>query len=244
MNLKYFDETYCDELIDNIENNYKYYLSNENWVDKVFKNDNYYLESNIEFSKPELDDNDFTNALKIYESLSSISLTQASSPLLWTYLTHCTFYDYMKKRWMIEGENLTKEMSTKIKERYFCKNTRRGLLRNGISRLWWAVYLSMDDSSSDKYKYTKILMSDEDLFVGLMERDYSMCKNIVLGVLKAFYDYKEKNTKIPSRDCRRSLYIYINQYGAASLLDSLSIDYVERMALEFIINYIKQNENH
>lgn len=244
MVLKYFDEVYFEDLWDNIDSNFKYYLTSNSWVDEVFKDNTYFLESNLNYNKIELTDNEAENAIKVYEALHDLSLAQASSPLLWSYLAHVDFYDYMHKRWDISGENITKDISTKIKERYFCKKTRRGLLRNGISRLWWATYLSIDNKSQDIYKYTKILFSDEDLFLGLMERDYSGCKNILLGVLKAFDVYKSKNGKLPSRECRRSLYVYLNQCGAASLLDSLKEEYVTTMSLEFIINFINTNRTH
>ncbi len=239
MKLRYFDEVFFDNLYDSITDNYDKYLKKAKWIEDVYPNQNYYLESNYDFNLCDLNDSESDNAIAIYESLSFLTLSQASNPCLWVLLTHTVYYEYMTRRWVVSGDKLENDSLTKIKERYFCKNTRRGLLRNGLSRLWWAAYLSVDESEVDKYVYTRLLLSDEDLFVGLLERDFSMCKNVVVGVLKAFNAYKKNNGKMPSRETRRGLFIYLNQLGAPTLLDTLSIEDIYKETVKYISRNIK-----
>ena len=49
-----------------------------------------------------------------------------------------------------------------------------------VYRLWWATYLTCNENSSNPYKYTKLLFSEEELFVSIMERNFAMCKNVVV----------------------------------------------------------------
>lgn len=240
MKIKYLRDECYESLYENIKNNYTKYCSNDLWITEFFGNENYYNESSIEVLEAKLfndEKNDINNAILLFESLKDLSPFQATNSNLWAYLTRVTYYDYMLKRWKIDKDDICEKSLTRIKERYFCRNSRRGLLRNGIARLWWATYLSYDPNEDDHYIYTKILFSEEELFTGLLEREFSMCKPVVLGVLKYFKDYIDRFGKLPSRELRRDLMKYLNFQGAIIVYDILDIDDVYLLVKDYIIKH-------
>ena len=244
MKIKYLRDECYDELENSIKKNYDKYCLDTPWLLDMYKDIKCYNESSIEILKAILNNdskNDFENAKALYESLKNLTPFQATNIYLWTYLTHVTYYEYMTKRWKINSNEQDKQSITRIKERYFCRKSRRGLLRNGISRLWWATYLSYDEDENDHYMYTKILFTEEELFTGLLERDFSMNKNIVKGVLKCFKDYIDVVGTLPTRELRRNLMKYINYQGAIVMYDILDETDIYNLVRQYIKKYDVEN---
>jgi hypothetical protein len=239
MKIKYLRDICYDELFEKINKNYDKYISNEVWIDKYFENEDYFIESNIEINDVSLlvgNKLDYNNAILLYESMKNLTPYQATNSYLWTYLSHDRYYDYMHNRWQISKDDDPTKNNGKIKERYFCQPTRRGLLRNGISRLWWIVYLTYRNDSNNHYEYTKIIFSDEDLLIGLVERDYAMCKNVVIGILKYMQEFLDEKNRLPSRETRRNLFKYINMIGSTTLLEFLEINEIYEITKKYCIN--------
>lgn len=244
MKIRYLRDECYESLCDNVKNNYTKYCQKESWIEDYFGNDNYFNESSIEVLDVKLFNDgkkDFNNAILLYESLKNLTPFQAINTKLWTYLTHVTFYDYMVQRWNIDDKEMTDKTLSRIKERYLCTNSRRGLLRNGISRLWWATYLSYDPNAKDHYMYTKILFSEEELFTGLLEREISMCKPLVLGVLKCLKEYIDLFDKLPNRDLRRDLMKYLNFQAAIIMYDILDENEIYQIVKDYIKKHDKEN---
>lgn len=237
MRLNYFTETAYEQLNDNCKSNLQLYKNEEPWIESYFGDKNYIMESGIEFNSFEFlipknkEQNsycDLINAINLFETLGGLTPNQASNPYLWTYLCHTIGWKYMSKRWPIGDEN-----ESRIKERYICSDNKTSLVRNGLSRLWWAVYLSIDPESKDKYGLTKILFLDQDYFVGIIERDFSMCKNIIIGILRASKTYYEAYDELPKLESRREWMKIINRKGAITILDMLDVNDVERETLKY-----------
>lgn len=106
---------------------------------------------------------DFESAKAVFKSLKNLTPIQASDPRLWAYLTHVDLYEYMTQRWrdVITGET---SKSDYIIDHWFVKTpSQQCLMRNAISGLWWATYLSYDDSRTDPFELTKVFFKDLDL---------------------------------------------------------------------------------
>lgn len=123
---------------------------------------------------------DADNAIRLYEYLGPLQRTEAADTRLWTTLTHTTFWTYCQKRWPDVQKNGVKYI---IEHWYEKTGGGLGALRrNAISRLWWAAHLTVapweKDSdlemfkSSDRYKFTKILLSQAQVFQDVLEREY------------------------------------------------------------------------
>ena len=69
----------------------------------------------------------------------------------------------------------------------------RKLLRNSISRLWWGVHATVCEEE-DKYRFTKILFSNQDIFLQILERSYSKSPSVLKALLEYIDIMKNKNT--------------------------------------------------
>lgn len=136
--------------------------------------------------------NDFESAKAVFKALMNLSPIQASDPRLWTYLTHVDLYEYMTQRWrdVITGET---NKSDYLIDHWFVKTpSQQCLMRNAISGLWWAAYLSYDDSRTDPFELTQIFYKDLDLptrTIGTYR--IGRHKEAVKGVLQFIKDYPD-----------------------------------------------------
>lgn len=251
MKVRYFTERAYNELFDCISKNIsQYQTSDGKWIFDVFDEKELAKESLIEVSLPQLDANDdeYMNVIKIHTAFrDKLNSKQASNPYLWSYLSHCEYWNYTQERW--KSEQATEN---KIKDRFFCSsskgNSRIGFLRNSIARLWWIGELTFQKGTPKPYELTELLLSNSDLCVSIIERNYASNRNITLGILLAI---KEINDDPNLRDVGRlegtekdyewrSLCKYLNRYCAVTLLDSLDRDDIKELAKEYILSLRKE----
>ena len=189
------------------------------------------LQSTLEVSDapPELDPSvsaDIDNAIKVYEFLDKLDKTQASDKRLWIYLSHVTFRKYTIGRWEIKasvddltynGEAKRKAISY-IAEHWFLSGNARSLRRNSVARLWWAAYLTVapwerdpeyfgELEDDDRYKYTKVVFSTQDIAQNLLERRLGWSDKILIAVL----EYLRLNPEVAqNRESMRNLIKELN----------------------------------
>lgn len=109
--------------------------------------------------KGKRDKHDFENAKIIHEAYKGLNHTQASDVRIWTFMSHVTFWDYMKKRCPVEEQPLEKR-GEYILEHWFINGLNpRTLLRHNIALLWWGAHLTYDDKREDPYELTRELFS-------------------------------------------------------------------------------------
>jgi hypothetical protein len=137
-------------------------------------------------------EDDFQNAVKIYEYLGPLDRTQAADSRLWATLTHTTFWEYSQLKWPAAGQD-TNYILTHWFER---PGAGLGALRrNAISRLWWAAHLTVApwDSdpelaclkSSNRFKLTHTLLSQAQIFQDVIEREFGSSLRIRALLLNA-----------------------------------------------------------
>jgi len=251
--VKYFSESVYYDLFTTVQENFDVYINGDkDWVEKKYKNQNFSKESRLNIALPSLNagDDDLTNVLAIHNAFNDkITPKQASNPFLWTYLTHCEYWEYSVNRWC-KTKDAEKMSIKKIRDRFFCKSesgNRIGFLRNSISRLWWFGYLTYQENTPAPYVLTELMLSNSDLCQSIVERNFSMNKEISIGILCAI---KEINDNPSMRDVGavnngdyyewRQLCMYINRYGGVALLDTLTRDDIKELSYEFIMNYRKK----
>ena len=240
MKLKYFSESGYNHLFDTIEKHAQLYRTSSNceWITNEFGSKSFYKESRIDAVLPSLDPEmgDFINAVQIYDALKDVlTPKQASNPYLWSYLSHCEYWSYTFRRWAKPDMSIGV-----IKEHFFCgteEGSRAGFLRNSIARLWWSAYLSyQEDKPSNPYVLTKLLFSNSDLRVSILERNFSMNKNVCIGILSAIKEINDDpSASDVVEDEWRDLCKYINRFGAVTMLDVLSSEDIMEISMEYII---------
>ncbi|WP_461538095.1 DUF6339 family protein [Spongorhabdus nitratireducens] len=181
---------------------------------------------------------DAKNALLIYEYLGSLSRTQASDTRLWVTLTHSIFWDYTFARWPSISKN------SYILEHWFEKKGGGlgALRRNSISRLWWAAYLTVAPwernseldvfKSSDREKYTHILLSQQQIFFDVLERSYGSSDKVRICLLDALSHFlpKVKSKDNLSKSVVKKLSLLIKH----KQLESISINSLRKELYDLV----------
>lgn len=260
MRLKYLTDKAYETLSDNIEIDKEKYYSAAIWVPEYFKGKEYFKESRIEtaavklFMEGDRNESDIVNVKLVFDAFEKLTPQQASNEYLWSYLSLVEFWEYSFWRWGKEiereapednesndttAQSLEPKRAVNIKQRYLCqKNRAHGFLRNSISRLWWFGYLTYKDGSrSQKYELTELLLSQSDLCQSIMERNFSMNRNVCFGILSAIKKINDDEglSNVIMAEWR-SLCKYINRYGAVTLLDTLLEEDVEELSYKYILN--------
>jgi hypothetical protein len=145
---------------------------------------------------------DAANAIKVYEYLSALDDTSACDERVWSYMTHVPFRNHMIGRWPIQPDVDNEKAIISVNDHWFYGQ--RGLVRNGIARLWWGVRASVapwEDTSdsdfyqnidkSDRYRYTKLLFSKSVIYQQIMEREQTRSPRVKTVLFEYIYDNQD-----------------------------------------------------
>ena len=220
MEIEMFSGKALTDLHSHISENYNHYFEETPFIKKYFATSDpvskYCFDSTISIPEIILEEGkdavkDTENAKRLYEAFRGhVNRVQATDRRIWIYLTHETFWSYMQSRWPVSTEGT-------VTDRYFCD---RGMLRNGIARLYWAAELSYDDEH-DSYEYTDYLLSRQDL-LNQMDRSFTKNRKVLLASLKVL-----KDSDRLSEDHQRAYFTQLRQEGGATLLDAMPSEQIE-----------------
>lgn len=207
---KIFTSGYVRKLKDEVSNGGSliFYDESEFIIDeeKYLTMPNIYEPENL-YGKLRIND-DYASSVVIYEAYEKLTPLQASDERLWTYLSHVDLFNYLQERW--PGE----KTSSYVTDHWFIKNnSQNNLLADNLSGMWWAVYLSVDESRSDKYELTKILFRQRDFaFRTLGTYKIGRYRSAVLAILEFIQENEELfSSKFEAKT--RELTKYLNLYG-------------------------------
>jgi len=227
MGLKYLKNDKISELETNIEINIKNYAGG---IGMIESSD--YLDSNLSMKDFKLllkdgrDSKDLENAKLVYESLKTLTPLEASDERIWIGLTHTVEgMKYSINRWGITAES----SKGTIKDRFFGNP-----MRNSISRLWWYGYISYNDGFDNPYELTELLTKNQDIAVGIMERNFSRNRKFVQNFLKALYEWTvvEKN-EFPKTNDFRKVTKGINRISAVTLIDLIEVKDLKKIIKKY-----------
>lgn len=181
---------------------------------------------------------DADNAIKLYEYLYNLDKTQASDKRLWVYLSHVTFKEYTQKRWSIgieksdieQNPDARKKAVDMIEDRWFVAGSARSMRRHSIARLWWAACLTDSPwvkdpeffgelQSADRYIYTRILFSNQDVLQQILERKLGWSDRMLIAIL----EYLRRNPSLADREHFRELIKEINLVLGYRKINTLSL---------------------
>jgi len=228
---KIFRESYVDDLRQGVKNGslMKYYESDAFLFDseKIMQSPHIMKPISGEFIIPDATSlYDFENSKIIYEAYKTITPLQASDVRLWTYLAHTDYYPYMCKRWPGVQNKTATDCSKYILSHWFISSpAQSNFLRHGIAGLWWAAYLTYDETRTDPFELTKILYRQLDFATRTLGLYFlARHKEAVYGILE-FILQNPDLFKNKFEDKSRFLTKYINQIGGTKPLSYFKRDF-------------------
>ncbi len=227
----YLREDSLETLRIGIAANLSRYESAAPWLEAFFAGGRWTYESNrvtappftlsIPASRAVFTETDLENTRIVYEALRQLTPLQAAQPRLWAYMTHHTYWDYMRRRWAIEGDT-DRDAASFIRERYFFgPNLARALVRNGIARLWWYGYCSYDAKRSDSFELTAVLLKNLDIAQSILERSFSLNISVTQTLLEALLERDQRQRPFYNREKVRVLARHLVRVGGVTILDAL-----------------------
>lgn len=174
---------------------------------------------------------EYENAKILFKHFRGMNITQATDERIWTYLTHVSFWDYMKKRRPIEDSPESQRQRYILRHYFVDPVNARNLLLNDISLLWWGVYLTYDaDNKQDPFWLTAEAFSMLDYTRHLLPGSQGRSRTFALAVLqyvkenpKLFKGYKEAKVRFVMRKCNFvSGYKLLPILSRAEIIDTIS----------------------
>jgi hypothetical protein len=186
------------------------------------------MKSALALDEPDEDNlKDLENAIRVHKALQQLTPLQARDPRVWTRFAHVDCWKYMRMRWPVERwekESPEKGARNVVRRYFIASSDSRGLLRNGIARLWWTAQLTYDSARDNPYELTGVLLSALDITQQILERNMGRGPEILTGFLEFLLQNRvELLTGGDKNRARiRRLAKFLNMYGGVCLLDCLS----------------------
>ena len=181
---------------------------------------------------------DLTNAITLYEHLYKLPKYVLGDERFWMWII-------LEKGYAAAVQAMPMESGKKIIADHwlFGQGRRRGLMFGVLSRAFYRVQLTMDDSLEDPYELTKFATENYSRYREFTWRGYSNNKTIVIGALKAEKRIIEKyGANIESiKDYYPMIAKHISQLGSVMLLDFMTEQYIEESVIDFCENLASKN---
>lgn len=229
----------------NVINNYVKEENTNEWIPVVLKGINpIYVEKKITIEDFELIENkkvndkdiDFKNSITLYEHLKDIPRFILSSENFWLWL-------YLEKFYNVVRDFMPITSSSTFKDHYLFSGgsgIRRGIFFGVLSRMFYRVALTVDETKEDKYEITRWVIDNPERFRNLSWRSYSSESHLVRGAVrgeKRFVDEYGEDTKLYQEVAKQ-----ISLFGSVKLLDSISEEDIENMVYKCMVEKKKAEE--
>ena len=196
--------------------------------------------------------NELKCAIHLYEAYKGRTPLQATDERLWIYLAHVDLYDYMTRRWPLsearsrkrfEGEEVSDDELKKnfILDHWFGS---RGYMRQGISNLWWSVFVSIDEERKNPYELTEYLFERYDFRTRRFASSvFARNKEGMIGLLQSMKESPIYNDSFEARSIFAMM--YFNRLGGTRQLSALNRDFFisEMKRIEPEVEKIKKRED-
>ena len=219
MNLKIFDEGYCDSLKRRAR---KGDLSNFG-VDSFEYDKEMEVESTVKIDETAFDainscdkDDLFTAAKLLYELFPNLTGLQASYDPFWIHLSLVELYPYLIKVY----PGINKYQSDYVLTHYF--NTK--FTAYNLCGMWWAVKMTVKKAAdgSNDYTLTSFLLNkNSQLTQSLVESQLFRCREVTIGVIEHFMENPNDCTSSIIKESLK----YLNLLGSIKQLASLPSEY-------------------
>lgn len=173
------------------------------------------------------------NARLLHKLLDGISPFLGNDPLLWTsiVLLNDSFREYTVERWGLnkDVESVEDRSSKAVIRRIFYEGTGTNTKRNSAARLWW--YCELAYSNLSYFKFVDHLLSNNDLAIGLIERNWATNREYVRTILVVTY-YNKLDTQT-TREMFKKISAALSVKVVALLGYSDFLDVIENLGFSF-----------
>lgn len=174
---------------------------------------------------------DIKNGIILYESLKHLPRYVLSDERFWLWINFKKGYNYALKTMPVStGKSIFKN------HWLFSGGNRRGIFFGVLSRLFFRVEMTIDESLGDKYELTKFALTKSVRLREMTWRNYSNDKKIVIGVLKAEMKFLSEYKNMDKSKYYGEIAKYVSQLGSVMLLDIMS----EEDIYELVYNKFKE----
>ena len=204
---------------------------NNSWLKDIFPSP-IFVEKKIFVPDFDLTDNpdskdkdiDFENSVKLYEALKAVPDFILCDERFWLWLHLDKFYPIVRGMMKING------VST-IKDHWLhAGGTRRGLFFGVLSRCYFRVALTVDNTLSDKYELTRWIIENPLRFREFTWRNFSSERHLIRGCIKG-----EKRAIEETPNARETGELFakiakhVSNIGSVRLLDAITESDIEQM---------------
>lgn len=171
---------------------------------------------------------DFISAIALYDAYKGLKPLQAINAQFWESLALTDLFPYMQKRWNLKG---CKDLRRTILNHFTVSE--HGIMRQGLSGLWWLVHLTADEARDNKYELTEMLFKNYTLrYIRFGAGRVIQHKEAALGILQFI---KDNEKDIPSlENFANGLTSYFNKLGAVKQLSFMDREFFyNEMAVHF-----------
>lgn len=242
INIKFMDDTALSYLKQNIRRITEKILANSDnsWIYSEFKTP-VFIEKKYQIKDFALIDNpgskdkekDFANSLAIYENLKHLPRYILCDERFWLWLYFEKFYSETKSFMSIKNEKTVLDHWT------FERGGRRGIMFGVLSRMYFRVALTVDESLGDKYELSKWVIENPERFRNFSWRTYSSEAHIVRGALKGERRALQDSKGTESGEIYAAIAKYISQLGSVRLLDAISESDIEAFVYDKAMELFK-----
>jgi hypothetical protein len=182
---------------------------------------------------------DFENSVLLFESLRHLPRHILTDERFWGWINFDKGYAAAMQAMPIKGKEST------LRDHYlFTGGSRRGLFFGVLSRCYFRVELTYDDTLADKYELTRFVIENPERFRNLSWRAFSNQKHIVLGVLKAEKKATDQfGTKL-TNDFFPEIAKAISRIGSVQLIDAFSEEEITDYTYKEIVKLLLSNKDN
>lgn len=177
----------------------------------------------------------YNNAVTLYEHLNELPGYVLADERFWIWLIMEKFYSVALATMQL------KNVSTFRLHWIFTESNQRSLFYGVLSRLFFRVALSIDETLDDRYEYTRFAFDYQYRLRELTWRTYSSEKHIVRGALKGVKDYLDTHDVKEDHDSYVRLAKDISLLGSAKLLDAMPEEFIRKQAYRSLERYYSSN---
>lgn len=200
------------------------------FIEKKYEIEDFELLNNPESTNKEVD---FNNSVLIYEHLKELPRYIVTSENFWLWMHFEKYYSVVRTMMKING------VSTVTDHWMHKQGTRRGLMFGVLSRCYFRVALTVDDSNKeDKYALTKWIIANPERFRNLTWRSFSSEEHLVRGILKGEKKAVDEEPEKEKNDIYPQIAKMVSEEGSIKLLDAISEKEIEETVYAFMMKLL------